>query len=77
MNPFDLLKVQNAWKEFSSEHEKFAQFLNYVASHPIQEGDVISACIEKSEGRGKISSNFRVTEKDMELIKILQGLGKK
>lgn len=76
MNPFDLLKIQNAWKDFSSEHEKFALFLNYMATHPIEEGDVISVAVEKNEGKGKISSNFRVGQKDLELIKIIQGLGK-
>ncbi len=76
MNPFDLLKIQKAWGTFSSEHPKFTQFIQYVCTHPIEEGDVISVAIEKNGEKGKISSNMKVTEKDLELISILQSMGK-
>ena len=71
MNPFDLLKMQKAWGSFSSEHPKFTSFISYIASHPI------SVAIEKGENGKKISSNMRVTEKDLELIHLLQSMGKK
>mgnify|MGYP004524443743 CR=1 FL=1 len=77
MNPFDLLKMQKAWGSFSSEHPKFTSFISYIASHPIEVGDVISVAIEKGENGKKISSNMRVTEKDLELIHLLQSMGKK
>lgn len=77
MNPFDILKMQKAYSEFASEHPQFTQFLSYVCSHPIEVGDVIAVSIDKGEGRGKVSSNLRVTEKDMDLIKLLQSMGKK
>ncbi len=76
MNPFDLLKMQKAWGTFSTEHPKFTQFIQYVCTHPIEEGDVISVSIEKDGGKGKVSSNLKVTDKDLELIRMLQGMGK-
>lgn len=76
MNPFDLMKVKSAWGEFSQEHPKFCDFLKYICTHPIECGDVIAISIDKGDNKGKVSSNLRVTEKDLELIKLLQGLGK-
>ena len=77
MNPMDLFKMQKAWSTFSSEHPQFSQFIQYVCTHPIEVGDVIAVSIDRGENRGKVSSNLRVTEKDLELISLLQSLGKK
>ncbi len=77
MNPFDLLKKQKVWGDFSSRHVQFTQFINYISSHPIEEGDVISCAIDKADNGGKISSNFKVTKEDLELIKLVQSMGKK
>lgn len=77
MNPLDLLKIQKAWSSFSSEHPKFTEFIQYIASNPIEAGDVIAIMVEKGMSGKKIQSNMRVTEKDLELIHILQAIGKK
>lgn len=77
MNPFDLLKIQKAWGDFSSRHTQFAQFINYVCTHPIEEGDVVSVVIEKNNNGRRVSSNLKVTQEDLELIRIVQSLGKK
>ena len=77
MNPLDILKIQKAWGDFSSRHVQFTQFINYICSHPIVEGDVISCAIEKTDNKGEISSNLKVTKEDLELIKIVQSMGKK
>lgn len=77
MNPFDIFKMQKAYSEFASAHPQFTQFLTYVCSHPIEVGDVIAVSIDKGEGKGKVSSNLRVSEKDLELIALLQSMGKK
>ena len=77
MNPLDIFKLQKAYGEFQSEHPKFSQFLTYVCTHPIEAGDVIAVSVDKGEGRGKVSSNLKVTEKDMELVTLLQSMGKK
>ena len=37
---------------------------------------MISVSIEKDGGKGKVSSNLKVTDKDLELIRMLQGMGK-
>ncbi len=77
MNPLDLFKMQKAWGDFSSRHVQFTQFINYICSHPIEEGDVISCAIDKTNNGGKISSNLKVTKEDLELIKLVQSMGKK
>ena len=77
MNPFDILKMQKAWSSFALEHPQFSQFLQYVCTHPIEEGDVIAVSIDRGEKKGKVSSNLRVSEKDLELISLLQDLGRK
>ncbi len=77
MNPLDLFKIQKAWGDFSSRHTQFAAFINYVCTHPIEEGDIISVAIDKAENKGKVSSNLKVSNEDLELIKTIQSLGKK
>ncbi len=77
MNPLDIFKMQKAYGEFAQEHPKFTQFLTYICTHPIEVGDVIAVSVDKGEGKGRVSSNLKVTEKDMELIHLLQSMGKK
>ncbi len=77
MNPLDMLKIQKAYGEFASEHPKFTQFLTYICNHPIESGDVIAVSVDKGEGKGKVSSNLKLTDRDMELIHLLQSMGKK
>ncbi len=69
--------MQKAWSAFSSEHPQFSQFIQYICTHPIAEGDVIAVSVDRGGNRGKVSSNLRVSEKDLELISLLQSLGKK
>lgn len=77
MNPFDVLKVKKAWESFSSSHPKTVAFINYLSTSPIEVGDIVSFAVEKGSNGKKISTNFKVTEEDMELVKLIQSLGNK
>lgn len=73
MNPMDMMRLGSLWKSFQSRHPKFPKFLK-AASRPgvLEEGTVIEIKIVPPNGEG-ITTNIKVSEKDLELLKSLGG----
>ena len=71
-----LMKLRNAWGTFSSNHPKFAAFLQEIGRSGAQEGTVVDISVEYPDGK-KISSNMRLTPSDLELIESLRKLANK
>lgn len=73
MNPMDMMRLGSLWKGFQSRHPKFPKFLK-AASRPgvLEEGTVIEIKIVPQNGEG-ITTNIKVSEKDLELLKSLGG----
>ena len=73
MNPMDMMRLGSLWKGFQSRHPKFPKFLK-VASRPgvLEEGTVIEIKIVPPNGEG-ITTNIKVSGKDLELLKSLGG----
>ena len=73
MNPMDMMRLGSLWKGFQSRHPKFPKFLK-AASRPgvLEEGTVIEIKIVPPNGEG-ITTNTKVSEKDLELLKSLGG----
>lgn len=73
MNPMDMMRLGSLWKGFQSRHPKFPKFLK-AASRPgvLEEGTVIEIKIVPPNGE-EITTNIKVSEKDLELLKSLGG----
>ena len=75
MNPSAIMKIMNAKNKFVENHPKFTAFLSAVYSRGIDAGTIIEITVTKP-GTEPITSNIRVHESDLELLRGLQNLGK-
>ena len=75
MNPTAIMKIMNAKNKFVENHPKFTAFLSAVYSRGIDAGTIIEITVTKP-GTEPITSNIRVQESDLELLRGLQNLGK-
>ncbi|MEI3265942.1 hypothetical protein [Frisingicoccus sp.] len=75
MNPSAIMKIMNAKNKFVENHPKFTAFLSAVYSRGIDAGTIIEITVTKP-GTEPITSNIRVQESDLELLRGLQNLGK-
>jgi hypothetical protein len=73
MNPSAIMKVMNAKNKFVQNHPKFTAFLSAVYSRGIEAGTVIEITVTRP-GEGPVTSNIRVQESDLELLRSLQDL---
>lgn len=73
MNPSVILKIMNAKNKFVENHPKFTAFLSMVYSRGIEAGMVIEITVTRP-GEEPITSNIRVQESDLELLRSLQNL---
>lgn len=74
-NPSKLFKVKNAWDTFSSNHPKFAMFLNALHQNGLEEGTIIEVNVTTASGK-TLGSNLKLTKSDMDLFKELSELSK-
>lgn len=63
----------NAKNKFVQNHPKFTAFLSAVYSRGIEAGTVIEITVTRP-GEGPVTSNIRVQESDLELLRSLQDL---
>ncbi len=75
-NPATVMKIMNAKNKFTENHPKFVAFLNAAFSGGIQEDTIIEISVQKP-GEEKITSNIKVKQSDLELLKELQSLAGK
>ena len=73
MNPAAMMKLLSAKKQFTSNHPKFAAFMQAVISGGIQEGTVLEITVTK-QGEHPITTNMRVQQSDLELLQSLKEL---
>ena len=73
MNPASIMKIMSAKKQFTENHPKFVAFLNAVFSKGIEEGTVIELKVT-SPGQEVVTTNIRVQQSDLELLKELKEL---
>lgn len=74
MNPMAMMQMKKHFEKFSANHPRVVQFFQVVPGR-IQPGSVIEVTIKDPSGQ-EISTNMRVTEDDMELIRQLQQVAK-
>lgn len=75
MNPSSIMKIMNAKNKFTTNHPKFAAFLNAIFSTGITEGTVIEITVTKP-GEAPITTNMRVQQSDLDLMNELKELAK-
>ena len=75
MNPADIMKIMSAKKKFDENHPKFSAFLKVVFSRPIEEGTIIEITVTRP-GEESITTNLKVQQSDLDLVKELQSLSR-
>ena len=71
-NPMALLELKNRFDTFRVEHPKFLAFLHAMRDHAMTEGAVMEMKVTTPDGQEYVS-NIRVTENDVEALKLLVG----
>jgi len=69
-----LLKARQAWGQFKQNHPKFAPFIDAVKNRGIPEDAILEFEIKYPDNGGSMKTNLRVTESDLELLRMLKGL---
>ena len=75
MNPSDMMKIMSAKSKFDANHPKFSAFLKAVFSRPIEEGTIIEMTVTRP-GEEPITTNLKVLQSDLDLVRELQNIGK-
>lgn len=75
MNPSNIMKFMEAKQKFTSNHPKFSAFLGNVFSRGVTEGTVIEITLTRP-GEEPMTTNFKVQESDLELLRELRELGR-
>lgn len=69
-NPLQILKLKDALGAFKKRHPGFSGFMAAVRSGGIPEGSVLDLRITDPDGK-TTATNFRVSQEDIELIRML------
>lgn len=73
INPADILKIKRAKDVFVENHPKFPAFLSAVKKSSLDVDTVIEITVTTKEGK-EMSSNIKVKESDLELLKIITSM---
>ena len=72
LNQFAMLqKFKSSIDQFRSNHPKFPMFVQAVAQDALVEGTIIEIAVTSPEGK-HYSSNIKLKEEDIELMKMIQ-----
>lgn len=73
VNPLAILQLKNSWEQFQRNHPKFPRFLQAVTQNALTEGTIMEITVTTAEGK-TYSSNLKLNESDMELIRQIREL---
>ena len=73
MNPAAMMQIMTALKKFESTHPKFVAFIKTMFGKGITEGTIIQLTVI-NPGQDPVTTNIRVQQSDLELVKQLQDL---
>lgn len=73
MNPAAIMKLMSAKNKFTQNHPKFSMFCKDMFSRNVEAGTVIEITITRP-GEEPVTSNLRVMQEDLDLLKGLQDL---
>jgi hypothetical protein len=75
INPSSIMSIINAKNVFTSNHPKFAAFLNAAFQNGVEEGTIIEITVQKP-GQEALTSNIKVQQSDLELLQELKELAR-
>ena len=73
LNPAAMMQIMTALKKFESTHPKFVAFIKTMFGKGITEGTIIELTVI-NPGQDPVTTNIRVQQSDLELVKQLQDL---
>lgn len=76
INPASMMKMMKAKNKFTENHPRFVAFLSAAFSGGIEEDTIIEISVEKP-GQGRLTSNIKVKQSDLELLEELKNLAGK
>ena len=76
MNPMMLLQIKEKIDMFRQEHPRMISFFRTINKKALTEGSVLEIKAISVDGREYVS-NIKVTANDMELIRMMSGMGGK
>ena len=76
LSPLTMMKLNQAKNKFISNHPKFAAFVKNIFSKQIEAGTIIEITV-KRPGENPLTSNMKVTESDLELLRNVKDIVKK
>ena len=71
-----LLQFKQSWDTFTRNHPKFPLFWKTVYNTAIEEGTILEFKVTTPEGR-ELTSNIRLCQDDLELLKQLREMASK
>lgn len=74
MNPMIIMQIKEKIDTFRREHPKVMPFFKIINQQALQEGSVLEIKVTDTMGKEYVS-NIRVTENDIDLIRVISGLG--
>ena len=74
MNPQDMFKLMAEIGRFKADHPKAVAFASSIARDGVAAGTVLELKVTSPQGEEKIC-NFRVNERDVELLTMMKELG--
>lgn len=73
MNPAAMMQIAAAFKKFEATHPKFVAFVKTMFGRGITEGTIIELTVT-NPGQDPVTTNIRIQQSDLELIKQIQDM---
>ncbi len=74
MNPMMILQIKEKIDTFKKEHPKMLPFFKTINQKALEEGSILEIKATSVDGVEYVS-NIKVTANDIEMIRIISGLG--
>ena len=72
-NPIELLKMKERLKIFREEHPRVSAFFHSIKEDGLEPGAILELKVILTDGREKVA-NIRLTENDIETLKMLENI---
>lgn len=73
INPLQILKLKDKLNGFRSRHKGFVSFIKAARRDGVPEGSIVDVKLSFPDGN-TMTTNFRVTEEDLELMRMIIAL---
>ncbi len=74
MNPMKIMQLKGNIDRFKKEHQKMLSFFKTISKKAMAEGSVLEIKVTSTEGKEYVA-NIKLTQNDMEIVKIISEMG--